>query len=149
MSPKSRLLESANGSTDPSSSLGCWRRHRPRCFRSGRPAVPDQMVVLTLPRCGLRTPRELADALAFAAGEAGPPMATAPRTASGAVAPVADRLVFTVEEAAQLLGISRSFAYEAVRRGDIPSIRIGRRILVPKAALHRLLDLSESEDGKN
>ena len=101
------------------------------------------------PRCGLRTPRELADALAFAAGEAGPPMATAPRTASGAVAPVADRLVFTVEEAAQLLGISRSFAYEAVRRGDIPSIRIGRRILVPKAALHRLLDLSESEDGKN
>jgi excisionase family DNA binding protein len=48
--------------------------------------------------------------------------------------------VFTVEEAAQLLGISRSFAYEAVEHGDIPSMRIGRRILVPKAALRRFLE---------
>jgi len=60
-------------------------------------------------------------------------------TAVGAVAPVEDRLVFTVEEAAQLLDISRSFAYEAVQRGDIPSMRIRRRILVPKAALERWL----------
>ena len=49
------------------------------------------------------------------------------------------RLTLTVEEAAKVLGISRAFAYEAVRRGEVPSIRIGRRILVPKAALDRLL----------
>lgn len=49
------------------------------------------------------------------------------------------RLTLTVEEAAEILGISRAFAYEAVRRGEVPSIRIGRRILVPKAALDRLL----------
>ena len=55
------------------------------------------------------------------------------------LAPVEDRLVFTVEEAAKLLGISRAFAYEPVKRGDIPSMRIGRRILVPKAALERFL----------
>ena len=50
-----------------------------------------------------------------------------------------DRLTMTVEEAAKALGISRAFAYEAVNNGDIPTIRIGRRILVPKAALNRLL----------
>lgn len=49
------------------------------------------------------------------------------------------RLTLTVEEAAAALGISRAFAYESVNRGDIPSIRIGRRILVPKAALDRML----------
>jgi excisionase family DNA binding protein len=52
---------------------------------------------------------------------------------------MAERLTLTVEEAATLLGISRAFAYEAVGRGEIPSIRIGRRILVPKAALQRFL----------
>jgi excisionase family DNA binding protein len=50
------------------------------------------------------------------------------------------RLTLTVEEAAQTLGISRAFAYECVDRGDIPCIRIGRRILIPKIALEKLLD---------
>jgi len=106
---------------------------------SGRPAVPDQMAVFTLPAAWAQNTRELRDALALAAGESGAATASASRTASGAVAPVEDRLVFTVEEAAGLLGISRSFAYEAVQRGEIPSMRIGRRILVPKAALERQL----------
>jgi excisionase family DNA binding protein len=57
--------------------------------------------------------------------------------AAGAVFAVANRLVFRVE-GAQLLGIARSCAYEAVQRGELPSMRIGRRILVPKAALARL-----------
>ena len=55
------------------------------------------------------------------------------------------RLTLTVEEAAQLLGISRAIAYEAVRRGEIPSIKIGRRILVPKAALHKLVGATDDE----
>ena len=50
-----------------------------------------------------------------------------------------DRLVLTVTEAAQLLKIGRSCAYEAVRNGQLPVIRMGRRILVPRAALERLL----------
>jgi excisionase family DNA binding protein len=49
-------------------------------------------------------------------------------------------LVFTVEQAGELLGLSRGLTYEAIRTGQIPSIRIGRRILIPKAALLRLLD---------
>ena len=38
------------------------------------------------------------------------------------------------------LGLGRNSTYEAARRGDIPTIKIGRRILVPKAALLRLLE---------
>lgn len=43
--------------------------------------------------------------------------------------------VLTVDEAARLLRISRGLAFQAARRGDIPTIRIGRRILVPTAPL--------------
>ena len=60
------------------------------------------------------------------------------RTKAAMEAPT--RLTLTVEEAAAALGISRAGAYDAVRRGEIPSIRIGRRVLVPRAALERLLD---------
>ena len=60
-------------------------------------------------------------------------------SAAAAVAASPGRLTLTVEEASALLGISRAFAYEAVRRGEIPSIRIGRRVLVPKIALERLV----------
>jgi excisionase family DNA binding protein len=40
------------------------------------------------------------------------------------------------------LGISRSSAYEAVRRGELPTVKIGRRYVVPRVALERLLDQS-------
>ena len=46
----------------------------------------------------------------------------------------------TVTEAAALLGIGRSTAYEAVREGSIPSLRFRRRIVVPRAAIERMLD---------
>jgi excisionase family DNA binding protein len=39
-----------------------------------------------------------------------------------------------------VLGISRNKAYEAARRGEIPTIRIGHRILVPAAAFERMLE---------
>jgi excisionase family DNA binding protein len=51
-----------------------------------------------------------------------------------------DRLTWTVPEAARLLGISKDTAYEAARRGELPVKVIGRRMLVPRAALLRLLD---------
>ena len=51
-----------------------------------------------------------------------------------------NRLVLTVTEAATALGISRPHAYELVARGDLPSLRLGRRIVVPRHGLERLLD---------
>ena len=45
----------------------------------------------------------------------------------------------TVEEAAEALGISRSLAYEAVRTGQIPSVRVGTRILIPRAMIEQWL----------
>jgi excisionase family DNA binding protein len=53
------------------------------------------------------------------------------------------RLVLDVPEAGALLGLSRNASYEAAKNGDIPTIRIGRLLKVPKAALDRLLNPSE------
>ena len=50
--------------------------------------------------------------------------------------------MFSVAEAGELLGISRAFAYELVARGDLPVIRLGRRIVVPKAALLAMVTLA-------
>jgi excisionase family DNA binding protein len=49
------------------------------------------------------------------------------------------RRTTTIVEAAKVLGVGRNQAYEAARRGEIPTIRIGKRLLVPLAALERLL----------
>ncbi len=49
------------------------------------------------------------------------------------------RATMTVEEAARIVGISRSAAYRAVATGQLPSIRVGRRLLVPTAKLDQLL----------
>lgn len=54
--------------------------------------------------------------------------------------PKTGRLTMSVPEAGDLLGIGRNQAYEAARRGDIPVIRIGKRLLVPVRALERMLD---------
>lgn len=48
-------------------------------------------------------------------------------------------LTLTVERAGRLLGISRGLAYELVRRGEIPSVRLGRRIVVPARAIDAML----------
>ena len=47
----------------------------------------------------------------------------------------------TVEQACRALGIGRSNGYRAIERKEIPSLRIGGRIVVPTAALKRLLQL--------
>ena len=51
-----------------------------------------------------------------------------------------ERLALTVEEAGALLGISRDLAYDLVNRGELPSLRLGRRLIVPRRALERLVD---------
>jgi excisionase family DNA binding protein len=52
--------------------------------------------------------------------------------------------VLTVEEAAAFLGIGRNAAYEAVARGEIPAIRIGRSIRIPRSGLMHLLKIDEA-----
>ncbi len=56
------------------------------------------------------------------------------------------RETMTIEEAAVVLGIARDSAYRAARSGDIPTIRIGRRLLVPRTLLAEML--GEKGDSK-
>jgi len=58
-----------------------------------------------------------------------------------------DALTVSVERAGELLGLSRNSAYTAARTGQLPVIRIGKRLLVPKIALERML--SEAGSGKD
>jgi excisionase family DNA binding protein len=55
--------------------------------------------------------------------------------------------VFTVSEAADVLGISRTLAYDLVAKGQLPAIRLGRRIVVPAQALGALLSAASSGAG--
>lgn len=48
-------------------------------------------------------------------------------------------LTITVERAGQLLGISRGLAYDLVRRGELPAVRLGRRVVVPASAIEEIL----------
>ena len=63
------------------------------------------------------------------------------------------RQTLSVEEAARVLGISRNSAYAAAKSGELPALRIGRRYVVPRAALERMLEVrvplqEESERGR-
>lgn len=49
------------------------------------------------------------------------------------------RLLYTVAEAAELLGVGRSTAYDLVARGELASVRLGRRVAVTRPALAALL----------
>jgi excisionase family DNA binding protein len=49
-------------------------------------------------------------------------------------------LTMSVPEAAAVLGISRAFAYALVARGDLPCLRLGRRVVVPRRALEQLIE---------
>jgi len=45
-----------------------------------------------------------------------------------------DQWAITVEEAGQRLGVGRSLAYALARKGSLPTVRLGRRLLVPTEA---------------
>lgn len=51
-----------------------------------------------------------------------------------------ERWTLNVPEAARLLGLSRGSAYQAIATGEIPHIKVGRRILIPRVAIQRLLE---------
>jgi excisionase family DNA binding protein len=58
---------------------------------------------------------------------------------TGTIPDTAERLVLSVDDAAYLLNISRGLAYELVARGELPAIRLGRRIVIPRIILEELL----------
>ena len=58
-----------------------------------------------------------------------------------------ENVVLTATEAARLLRIGRATCYEQIRQGVIPSKRIGRRILVPRAALMHKLEEAVGKVG--
>ncbi len=57
-----------------------------------------------------------------------------------------EKITYTVDEFARVCGIGRSLAFRMIREGEIPSIRLGRRIIVPKAALRRMLERATKRD---
>jgi excisionase family DNA binding protein len=71
---------------------------------------------------------------------------------AGMVRDMTERLTLTIPETARLLGISRGAAYAAASDRTIPTIKVGRRLLVPRAALDRMLDIDRvgqaSEKGE-
>ena len=52
----------------------------------------------------------------------------------------AEKLVLNASEVSRLLGLSRGSVYQAIATGQIPSIRIGRRILISRASLRERLE---------
>jgi excisionase family DNA binding protein len=59
---------------------------------------------------------------------------------AGSSTPMGERLALSVEEAGALLGISRDLAYDLVAIGQLPSVRLGRRLVVPRRALEEALN---------
>lgn len=59
-----------------------------------------------------------------------------------------ERQTYTIEEASKILGIGKNAGYIAARSGALPVIRMGKRLLVPRAALERLLTGTESDGPK-
>jgi excisionase family DNA binding protein len=56
-----------------------------------------------------------------------------------------EKLTFTVEEAGKLLGISRALAYQMVHTGHLPTLRFGKRIVVPRKAIENMLESSAAK----
>jgi len=55
-----------------------------------------------------------------------------------------EKLTYTVEEAGKLLGISRPFAYQMANTGKLPVIRFGKRMVVPKKAIEKMLEFPQN-----
>lgn len=58
------------------------------------------------------------------------------------------RLLVTVEEAAEMLAIGRTKAYEMVRSGELPTMRIGRVVRIPLEALREWIQRESGGEGR-
>lgn len=63
---------------------------------------------------------------------------TTPGESWSALDPDQQPLLLSVPDAARLLGVGKTFCWEMVYGGQLPSVRLGRRVLVPRAAIERL-----------
>lgn len=63
----------------------------------------------------------------------------------GGVPDPISRPTMSVEDAGRIFGMGRSSAYEAVRNGDLPVIRIGKKLVVSTAVVRRMLSLDSEE----
>jgi excisionase family DNA binding protein len=58
-----------------------------------------------------------------------------------------EKICYSVEEVGEILGVSRSTAFNLVKSDGFPSFRIGKRIIVPKDAFHRWLNEQVEQRG--
>jgi len=56
-----------------------------------------------------------------------------------------NRLCITVPEAAQMLGLSRNFTYDLVKRKELPVVKFGKRLLIPRIALEKRLEKGDEQ----
>lgn len=56
-------------------------------------------------------------------------------------------ILLRIPDAASLLGLSRSMVYEMAQRGEIPTVRIGRTLRIPSAALRTWAERLQSEQN--
>lgn len=62
-------------------------------------------------------------------------------------ATAASRLLYSVDEAADLLGIGRTFTFRLLATGEIDSLKIGRRRMIPSEALERYIERLRSANA--
>lgn len=60
---------------------------------------------------------------------------------------VEEKIIYTIPEVSELLGISVIHGYLMAKTGQIPTIKLGRRIVVPKAALEKMLASAGSKES--
>ncbi len=56
-------------------------------------------------------------------------------------------LALTVREVLRIVPLGRTAIYDAIRRGDIPSVRVGGRVLIPVAALKEKFGVGTPQQG--
>lgn len=54
-----------------------------------------------------------------------------------------EKLAYNMKEVAEILGISKSLAYEMAKKGELPVIKMGTRILVPIKRLEEMFDATK------
>jgi excisionase family DNA binding protein len=59
-----------------------------------------------------------------------------------------ERLAFSIAEAADAIGISRDTVYRLIQRGEIHSVLVGKRRLIPRASLLQLLGTTEEPEDR-
>jgi hypothetical protein len=94
-------------------------------------------------------PIPIRDALAGASADPDDRRAVLREIVDRALGEHADKATITVAELAEVMHISRAGAYEAIRRGDCPSIHLGeRRVVVPVPAIAAMLLGAQDGNGK-